>query len=81
MGSSILIILCLLGGHFSDTSSIPGDGDKRELSLRMSLLNVSEQVTFERTVFCFLGFKQAITDVIKKIDDLDISKSRVIPYF
>ena len=51
MWSSILIILCLLAGHLIDTSLIQGDGDKRELSLRMSLLNVSEPVNFEITVF------------------------------
>lgn len=51
MWSSILIILCLLCGHLIDTSFIPGDDDKRELSLRTSLLNVSERVDIEKNTF------------------------------
>jgi hypothetical protein len=75
MLTSILIILCLFHCYDVHTSSIPHiEQDKRELGIRMSLLYTSVKVMMNKK-FSFLGFKQAITDAMKKFDDLAISKS------
>jgi hypothetical protein len=70
---SIFIIFCLfnchLNRHHVNASSVPHiEQDTRELGMRMSLLYRS-QCLYES-----LGFKQAITDVMKKMDDLATSK-------